>query len=184
MAAALQKINVQDLFEAPPPSRDWAALFSVVEDISALVKKIDQFETDTKRWVASMRVRFDKGAEKMRELVRPLPADEVQIIVEPVFEEVFSILDKAVASMEVPIADWDERPELGMKFQSLPVGLRRLFRKMHTKAEAIRIERHDAVVDFYYAMTALRTEIERQDDPPPQAFSSGDDLAAYLRQIA
>jgi hypothetical protein len=178
MAATATAKDFAQIF-TPPPSFDWAML-TVGDDVKQLGKAIDLFETQAIEWRAST-------FTKMQSLQQGLEDAELATS-----SSVSELLEQAIKGVEETIvtfsAPMHSDPEMAAKIDQLSklsTSVGKFVRKLMRRIEKIRVAQHAALIDKYYGLIALRSELEGKDNEPRESFNDPAALGAFLRrQIA
>lgn len=177
MVAALTKVDFERLFEAPP-AHDWTAAFEAVEDLNAFSRKVDEFATESKHWVAGMRRNFKVAAADIHEKVAGVPLADVRIAAEPSLTQMIRAVEDCMKAHALPIHERAADREQLAKLRQISGPTGRYLRKVLNRLEDVRVERYNALVDLYYGLLALRSEFAEEDGP---SFSDGASLREFLR---
>lgn len=177
MVAALTKVDFERLFEAPP-AHDWTAAFEAVEDLNAFSRKVDEFATESKRWILGLRRNFEIGAAGIHEKVAGLPLADIRIAAEPSLTQMIRAVEDCMKAHAQPIHERATDREQLAKLRQISGPTGRYLRKVLNRLEDVRVERYNALVDLYYALLALRSEFEEGEEP---SFTDGASLRDFLR---
>jgi hypothetical protein len=175
MAATATAKDFAQIF-TPPPSFDWAML-TVGDDVKQLEKAIDLFETQAVEWRAST-------FTKMQSLQQGL--EQVELAISPeLLEQAIKAVEETIVTFSAPM---HSDPEMAVKIDQLSklsTSVGKFVRKLMRRIEKIRVAQHAALIDMYYGLLALRSELEGKDNEPRESFSDPAALGAFLRrQIA
>ncbi|MCG6115217.1 MAG: hypothetical protein MEQ84_08460 [Mesorhizobium sp.] len=180
MGLALIREDFDALYEAPPAT-DWTAALAAVDSMKDFQQIIDGFETETSRWLAQMRANLNDGPDRLFEKAAGLPKSEVRALLLPLFDEMIASAEDALSAHQRP---FHEEPDAGPTFEKLKRvsgGAGRYLRKQINRIEDVRVKRYNGLVDIYYALLALRHEIE-SDGEMGKVFSDPSALGDFLRK--
>lgn len=177
MVAAAVRKDFANIF-TPPPSVDFAALL-VGDDLKQLDKRVDQFEVEVAAWRAA-------SISRMQAL-SPV-SNRVDVAVTSPVREALSDAIKAVEDgIETFRNPMHSEPAVAQKIDEiskLSVGTGKFVRKLMRRIEKIRVSQHGALVDIYYGLLAIKSELDT-DSEAAEKFSDPAKLGAFLRkQIA
>jgi hypothetical protein len=180
MSLAVASREFFETFTAIPRS-DWLGDL-VVDDVSDLRKKVDEFEAQTSTWRATMSAKMRTAIENLRTEVEALPSDKADVAVVSAVKPALAALDEAIHAHDQPLHS-DPRfvPLLGVIARESP-GTAKVIRKLLRRIERLRVERRNACVDMYYALLAFETEFDA-DSRATQTFTSGKEASSYLRKL-
>lgn len=180
MNLAIASREFSETFAAIPRS-DWLGDL-VVDDVSDLRRKVDEFEVQTSTWRATMSAKMRTAIENLRAEVEGLPSDKADAAVAGAVKPALAALDEAIHAHDQPLHS-DSRfvPLLGIIARESP-GTAKMIRKLLRRIERLRVERRNACVDMYYGLLALEAEFD-PDSRTTQTFTSGKEAASYLRKL-
>lgn len=180
MNLAVASREFSETFAAIPRS-DWLGDL-VVDDVSDLRKKVDEFDAQTSAWRATMSAKMRTAIDNLRAEVEALPSDEAGIAVASAVKPAVAALDEAIRAHDQPLhSDARFIPLLGIIARESP-GTAKIIRKLLRRIERLRVERRNACVDMYYGLLALDAEFD-VDSRATRTFTSGKEAANHLRKL-
>jgi len=178
LSRALRKDELEHLFEAPP-APDWALAFEAVNTLKDLQRIVDRFDRETAVWIARMSQNLEHSSARLTALVKEFSPEVMGPAMVPILSDAIDVASEAIIEHEVPYHDRAEVKQAFDKLREVSGPAGRFLRKQLNHLEDVRVKRHNAVVDFYYALLGLRAEMEGKIEGGP-SFDDPKALADYL----
>jgi hypothetical protein len=162
----------------PPPAFDWGSV--IAEDLKDFERMVDRFEAEQAKWRTETAMKVRKGLEDLKAKAVDVPRADAYAMLEADLAEALSAIDDTIKSFAVPML---ENPQLIDRLASISKtspSAGRFLRKQLRRAERVRVQSHNALVDFYYSILAFFSEFEPDEEQGP-TFSDPAELTNFIR---
>jgi hypothetical protein len=172
-----------DLIFSPPPTFDWTDLV-IGDDLKALEKRVDLYETSSRGWRATIGLQMQTGLKEVEGSLTGVPKELAAEVIAKSFGGVLKALEENIENFSVPM---HSNPEMKAKLEELAklsTSAGKFVRKLMRRVEKIRVSQHSVSVDLYYGLLAFLSE-HTDEANQGETFSDPSNLGSYLRrQIA
>lgn len=167
----------------PPPSVDFALLLAG-DDLKQLEKQVDQFEVEATAWRSSSLSKFSKLPKAPDELKKMIDDGEGDSSINEILSEAINAVESGIETFSNPMHSDPVMARKMDQLAKLSVSAGKFVRKLMRRIEKTRVAQHAALVDMYYGLLAVRSELEKESEAV-EPFDDPEKLGAFLRsQIA
>lgn len=179
MVAATAAKDFANIF-TPPPSVDFALLL-VGDDLKQFEKRVDQFEIEATAWRSSSLSKFSKLPKALDELQKTIDGGGGGSSIDEILSEATKVVESGIATFSSPMHSDPVMARKMDQLAKLSVSTGKFVRKLMRRIEKTRVAQHAALIDMYYGLLAVRSELEKESQAV-ETFNDPAKLGAFLRR--
>ena len=163
-----------------PPSVDFALLL-VGDDLKQFEKQVDRFEVEATAWRSSSLSKLPKALDELKKIIDD---GEGGSSINEILSEAIKIVESGIETFSNPMHSDPVMARKMDQLAKLSVSAGKFVRKLMRRIEKTRVAQHTALIDMYYGLLAVRSELEKESEAV-ETFDDPAKLGAFLRsQIA
>jgi hypothetical protein len=175
MVAATVARDFANIF-TPPPSVDFALLLAG-DDIEQFEKRVDQFEIEATAWRSSSLSKLPKALDELKKMSDD---GEDGSLINEILPDAIRVVESGIETFSNPMHSDPVMARKMDQLAELSASAGKFVRKLMSRIEKIRVAQHAALIDMYYGLLAVRSELEKESEAV-ETFDDPAKLGAFLR---